>query len=226
MPVNKGFCDLGFAKLDTDRKRRKGFAEVVYSPGKDRQHLLDIARKIVKSKEDLLLTKLDKNTFSFLKKSIPALKYNPLAKIGFLLSKPKTLSEGTVLVVSAGTSDIPVAEEAVVTLQVMGNRVEKLYDVGVAGVHRLLSNIEKLRNARVIVVVAGMEGALASLISGLVKSPIIAVPTSCGYGSSFSGLAALLSMLNSCSPGVTVVNIDNGFGAGYSASLINNTPRL
>jgi len=222
MPVRKGFCDLGFAKLDTDRKRRKGFAEVVYSPGKDRQHLLGIAKKIAKSKEDLLLTKLDKNTFSFLKKSIPALKYNPLAKIGFLLSKPKTLSEGTVLVVSAGTSDIPVAEEAVVTLQVMGNRVEKLYDVGVAGVHRLLSNIEKLRNARVIVVVAGMEGALASLISGLVKSPIIAVPTSCGYGSSFSGLSALLSMLNSCSPGVTVVNIDNGFGAGYSASLINS----
>ncbi len=225
MPVRKGFCDLGFAKLDTDRKRRKGFAEVVYSPGKDRQHLLDIARKIAKSKEDLLLTKLDKSTFSFLKKSIPALQYNPLAKIGFLLSKPKTLSNGMVVVVSAGTSDIPVAEEAVVTLQVMGNRVEKLYDVGVAGVHRLLSNIEKLRNARVIVVVAGMEGALASLVSGLVKSPIIAVPTSCGYGSSFSGLAALLSMLNSCSPGVTVVNIDNGFGAGYFASLINNTPR-
>jgi len=225
MSVRKGFCDLGFAKLDTDRKRRKGFAEVIYCPGKDRQHLLGIARRIIKSKEDLLLTKLEKSTFSFLKRSIPALKYNPVAKIGFLLNKPKTLSRDTVLVVSAGTSDIPVAEEAALTLQLMGNRVEKLYDVGVAGVHRLMNNIEKLRNAGVIVVVAGMEGALASLVSGLVASPIIAVPTSCGYGSSFSGLSALLSMLNSCSPGVTVVNIDNGFGAGYFASLINNTRR-
>lgn len=221
MPVNKGFCDLGFAKLDTDRKRRKGFAEVVYCPGKSRQHLKEIARKIAKSKEDLLLTKLDKSAFSFLKKSIPALKYNPLARIGFLLKRQKAISKGLVLVVSAGTSDIPVAEEAALTLQIMGNRVEKLYDVGVAGVHRLMSNLEKLKNAQVIIVVAGMEGALASLVSGLVKTPVIAVPTSCGYGASFSGLAALLSMLNSCSPGVTVVNIDNGFGAGYFASLIN-----
>lgn len=221
MPVNKGFCDLGFAKLDTDRKKRKGFAEVVYCPGKSRQHLKEIARKIAKSKEDLLLTKLDKSAFSFLKKSIPSLKYNPLARIGFLLKKQKAVSKGLVLVVSAGTSDIPVAEEAALTLQIMGNRVEKLYDVGVAGVHRLMSNLEKLKNAQVIIVVAGMEGALASLVSGLVKTPVIAVPTSCGYGASFSGLAALLSMLNSCSPGVTVVNIDNGFGAGYFASLIN-----
>ncbi len=219
--MNKGFCDLGFAKLDTDRKKRKGFAEVVYCPGKSRQHLKEIAKKIAKSKEDLLLTKLDKSAFSFLKKSIPALKYNPLARIGFLLKKQKAISKGLVLVVSAGTSDIPVAEEAALTLQIMGNRVEKLYDVGVAGVHRLMSNLEKLRKAQVIIVVAGMEGALASLVSGLVKTPIIAVPTSCGYGASFSGLAALLSMLNSCSPGVTVVNIDNGFGAGYFASLIN-----
>lgn len=219
--MNKGFCDLGFAKLDTDRKKRKGFAEVVYCPGKSREHLKGIAKKIAKSKEDLLLTKLDKNAFSFLKKSIPALKYNPLARIGFLLKKQKAISKGLVLVVSAGTSDIPVAEEAALTLQIMGNRVEKLYDVGVAGVHRLMSNLEKLKKAQVIIVVAGMEGALASLVSGLVKTPIIAVPTSCGYGASFSGLAALLGMLNSCSPGVTVVNIDNGFGAGYFASLIN-----
>lgn len=221
MPANKGFCDLGFAKLDTDRKKRKGFAEVVYCPGKNRQHLKEIARKIVKSKEDLFLTKLDKSVFSFLKKSIPALKYNPLARIGFLLKKQKAISKGLVLVVSAGTSDIPVAEEAVVTLQIMGNRVEKLYDVGVAGVHRLMSNLKKLKKAQVIIVAAGMEGALASLVSGLVKTPVIAVPTSCGYGASFSGLAALLGMLNGCSPGVAVVNIDNGFGAGYFASLIN-----
>jgi len=222
MSARKGFCNLGFAKLDTDRKKRKGFAEVIYCPGKNRVHLKKIAQKVIRSKEELLLTKLDKPTYVYLKKAIPALKYNPLAKIGYLLVKAKTLSKGLVLVVSAGTSDIPVAEEAVQTLAIMGNRVEKLYDVGVAGVHRLMHNIDKLNKAQVIVVVAGMEGALASLVSGLVKAPIIAVPTSCGYGSSFSGLAALLTMLNGCSPGVTVVNIDNGFGAGYFASLINN----
>jgi pyridinium-3,5-biscarboxylic acid mononucleotide synthase len=221
MPARKGFCDLGFAKLDTDRRRRKGFAEVIYCPGKDKEHLWKIAKKIIKLKEDLLLTKLDKVTFAFLKKSIPALKYNPLAKIGYFLAKSKKPSKGLVLVISAGTSDIPIAEEAAQTLQVMGNCVDRLYDVGVAGVHRLMNNIAKLKKAKVIIVVAGMEGALASLVSGLTKSPIIAVPTSCGYGSSFSGLAALLSMLNGCSPGVTVVNIDNGFGAGYFASLIN-----
>lgn len=225
MSARKGFCDLGFAKIDTDRKKRKGFAEVIYCPGKDRLHLKEIAKKVIDSQEDLLLTKLNKTTFSFLKRTIPVLKYNPLAKIGYYLTKPKTLSEGSVLVISAGTADIPIAEEAVQTLLVMGNRVEKLYDVGVAGVHRLMNNIDKLRKARVIVVVAGMEGALASLVSGLVKAPIVAVPTSCGYGSSFSGLAALLTMLNGCSPGVGVVNIDNGFGAGYFASLINRAPR-
>ncbi|MDD5130290.1 MAG: nickel pincer cofactor biosynthesis protein LarB [Candidatus Omnitrophica bacterium] len=224
MTEGKGFCDLGFAKIDTDRKKRKGFAEVIYCPGKDPQHLKQIAKKIADSKEDLLLTKLDKNIFSFLKKTIPALKYNPLAKIGYL-NRPKILSKGLVLVVSAGTADIPVAEEAAQTLQVMGNRVERLYDVGVAGVHRLMRNVDKIRKAQVIVVVAGMEGALASLVSGLVKVPVVAVPTSCGYGASFSGLAALLTMLNGCSPGVSVVNIDNGFGAGYFASLINKNPR-
>ncbi len=221
MAAGKGFCDLGFAKIDTDRQKRKGFAEVIYCPGKDRQHLKDIAKKIITARQDLLLTRLDKTTFSFLKKAIPVLKYNSLAKIGYYSVKAKSTRGGLVLVVSAGTADIPVAEEAVQTLSLMGNRVEKLYDVGVAGVHRLMNNLDKLRSAQVIVVVAGMEGALASLISGLVKAPIVAVPTSCGYGSSFSGLAALLTMLNGCSPGVGVVNIDNGFGAGYLASLIN-----
>ncbi|MDO8488794.1 MAG: nickel pincer cofactor biosynthesis protein LarB [Candidatus Omnitrophota bacterium] len=222
MSVKKGFCDLGFAKVDIDRKKRKGFAEVIFCPGKDRQHLNEIAKKILQTKEDLLLTKLEKTQFSFLKKTIPALKYSPLAKIGYFLAKPKPLSKGTVLVISAGTSDIPIAEEAAVTLEIMGNRVKRLYDVGVAGVHRLMNNIDKLKAAQVIIVVAGMEGALPSLVSGLVKAPIVAVPTSCGYGASFSGLAALLTMLNGCSPGVTVVNIDNGFGAGYFASLINH----
>ncbi|MFA6129794.1 MAG: hypothetical protein WC731_02275 [Candidatus Omnitrophota bacterium] len=142
MSLKEGFCDLGFAKLDTDRKKRKGFAEVIYCPGKNKEHLQKIAKKIVKLKEDLLLTKLDKAAFSFLKKSIPVLKYNPLAKIGYFLANPKKSLKGHVLVISAGTSDIPIAEEAAQTLQVMGNRVERLYDVGVAGVHRLMSNVD------------------------------------------------------------------------------------
>jgi len=221
MGSKKGFCDLGFAKVDIDRKNRRGFPEVIYCPGKDREHLKKIARELLKNKQDLLLTRLDKQTFSFLKRSIPQLKYNPIAKISYLVSKRKSPPKGLAAVVCAGTSDIPVAEEAAVTLEVMGDSVKRLYDVGVAGVHRILSNIDVIKGAKVIVVVAGMEGALASLVSGLVSCPVVAVPTSCGYGANFSGLSALLTMLNSCSPGVSVVNIDNGFGAGYFASLIN-----
>ncbi|MFA5004669.1 MAG: nickel pincer cofactor biosynthesis protein LarB [Candidatus Omnitrophota bacterium] len=221
MPGDKGFCDLGFAKLDMAREKRKGFAEVIYSPGKTRQHLKQVAARLIKAKQDLLLTKLEKKDYLFLKRLFPVLKYNPLAKIGYLASKAKKIPAGFVAVVCAGTADLPVAEEAVVTLKMMGNRVEKFYDCGVAGVHRLASCLERLKQAQVIIIVAGMEGALASLVSGLVKSPIVAVPTSCGYGSNFSGLSALLTMLNSCSPGIAVVNIDNGFGAGYFASLIN-----
>ena len=221
MVVKKGFCNLGFARVDIDRKIRRGFSEAVYCPGKSRQHLLRIAQTLLRNKQDLLLTKLDSPTFAYLKKALPRLKYNPLAKLGFLRQESKIVAKDLVLVISAGTSDIPVAEEAVVTLEVMGNRVRKLYDVGVAGVHSLMHHIELIRKANVIIVVAGMEGALASGVCGLVKSPVIAVPTSSGYGASFQGLAALLTMLNSCSPGVAVVNIDNGFGAGYFASLIN-----
>lgn len=221
MVLKSGYCDLGFAKVDIDRQRRRGHAEVIYCPGKEKVHLKKIARELIKNKQDLLLTKLEKGTFTYLKKSLASLKYNPLAKIGFLTRQTKASLEGLVLVICAGTSDIPVAEEAAVTLEVLGNRVIKLYDVGVAGVHRIMSNIDLLSKAKVIIVVAGMEGALASLVSGLVRSPVIAVPTSCGYGANFGGLSALLTMLNSCSPGVAVVNIDNGFGAGYFASLIN-----
>lgn len=221
MPKAKGFCELGFAKIDTDREKRRGFSEVVYCPGKTREHLEKIARQLIKSKQDLLLTKLDKEKFDYLKKAFPGLKYNPQAKLAYLVRQRKNLPKGLAVVVTAGTSDIPVAEEAAVTLEVMGNRTRKIYDVGVAGVHRLFKNMAVIRKAKVIVVVAGMEGALASLVSGLVSCPIVAVPTSCGYGASFKGLAALLTMLNSCSPGVAVVNIDNGFGAGYFASLIN-----
>jgi len=218
----KRVCDLGFAKLDIERHLRRGFSEVVYSPGKSRAHLKRITLELIRNKQDVLLTRLDKKVFAYLKRSVPRLKYNNAAKLGYIKARPVKDNKGTVLVVSAGTADMPVAEEAAATLELMGNRVERLYDVGVAGVHRLMRNIGSLRRAAVIVVVAGMEGALASLISGLVSCPVIAVPTSCGYGASFSGLSALLTMLNSCSPGVAVVNIDNGFGAGYMASLINN----
>jgi len=221
MHGNLGFSDLGFAKVDTDRCRRRGFAEVIYCPWKTKEHIKDIARQLIKSKQDLLLTRLEKKTFSYLKKHIPLLKYNTVARIGYKEARKISCKKKLVLVVSAGTSDIPVAEEAVITLKVMGNNVSKLYDVGVAGVHRIMKHVELLKKANVIIVVAGMEGALASLVSGLTSAPIIAVPTSCGYGASFEGLAALLTMLNSCSPGVTVVNIDNGFGAGYFANLIN-----
>jgi len=220
MSSGSGFCDLGFAKVDLDRHNRKGFPEVVYSAGKTKEDIKSIAHQILNHKQDLLLTRLEKDKYIYLKKAFPRLKYNPTAKLGFIKNS-KIRPKGKVTVVCAGTSDIPVAEEAVVTLEVMGNVVFKLYDVGVAGVHRLMHNIEILNGSKAIIVVAGMEGALASLVSGLVSAPVIAVPTSCGYGASFGGLAALLSMLNGCSPGVTVVNIDNGFGAGYFASLIN-----
>ncbi len=220
MGLKAGYCDLGFARVDTDRCRRKGFPEVIYCPGKAREHLKKIARALFKNKQNLLLTRLDKDTFVYLKKSFPCLKYNRLARIGYLLHR-RAAKKGLVAVISAGTADIPVAEEAAVTLEVMGNRVTRFFDVGVAGVHRLIQNLPAIKKARVIVVVAGMEGALASLVSGLVSAPVVAVPTSCGYGASFGGLSALLTMLNGCSPGVTVVNIDNGFGAGYFASLSN-----
>lgn len=221
MSLKNSFRELGFAKIDTDRLWRRGFAEAVYCPGKSRKHLTAIAREFIKAKQDLLLTKLERSSYACLKPLFPRLKYNPLAKIAWIALKNKSPKKGLVAVVSAGTADLAVAEEAAVTLEFMGNRVVKLYDVGVAGVHRLMARADILKKANVIVVVAGMEGALASLVSGLVRCPVVAVPTSCGYGANFSGLSALLSMLNSCSPGVAVVNIDNGFGAGYLASLIN-----
>lgn len=221
MIPKKGFCDLGFAKLDTDRKKRRGFSEAVYCPGKTNGALKRITARLLKDKQDILLTKLEKDTFACLKKTFPKLKYNPQARLGYFTHGPKAPKKGFVLVACAGTSDIPVAEEAAVTLEVMGNRVERLYDVGVAGVHRVIHHTELLKKAAVIVVVAGMEGALASIVSGLTGCPVVAVPTSCGYGANFGGLSALLTMLNSCSAGIAVVNIDNGFGAGYFASLVN-----
>lgn len=221
--MKKGLCkDLGFAKIDLQRKLRRGFPEVVFCQGKTRVQIKKIAGEIIKSGGPLLLTKLEKKDFDFLKKIFGKLKYNKLSRIAYIKSPQKTkFKKGIVLVASAGTADIPVAEEASLTLEVMGSRVKRLYDVGVAGVHRLINNQKLLKQASVIVVVAGMEGALASIVSGLVSCPVVAVPTSIGYGANFKGLSALLTMLNCCSPGVGVVNIDNGFGAGYLASLIN-----
>ncbi len=222
MAYKSELCQRGFANLDLERQARRGFAEAVYCPGKTKEQIRKIARALLKHKQDILLTRIDKGTYAYLKKSLPALKYNPLARIAYLVKKPKSPKPGEIAVISAGTSDLAVAEEAAVTLEIMGNRVRRIYDVGVAGVHRIMERIAEIRKAKVIVVVAGMEGALASLVSGLVRSAVIAVPTSCGYGANFGGLSSLLTMLNSCSPGVAVVNIDNGFGAGYLASLINN----
>ena len=186
MAQKPAFCDLGFAKLDLDRKQRRGFSEVIYCPGKTREHIREIAKGLLKKKQELLLTKLEKGTFTYLKKSIPKLKYNSLARIGYCsLNTAKIKLRGLIAVISAGTADIPVAEEAALTARVMGNRVMKFYDVGVAGVHRLMHNLENIKKAKVIIVVAGMEGALASIVSGLVASPVIAVPTSCGYWASF-----------------------------------------
>jgi hypothetical protein len=216
------YTDIGFAKIDIGRKHRRGFPEVIFCPGKTKQQIKNIAKELYKKNHQLLITKITKGVYYDLKKIFPKLKFNRLGKIAYL-SKTNSIpkKKGMVLVVTGGTSDIPIAEEAIATLEFMGNKVKRLFDVGVAGVHRLLDNERDLKDASVIIVVAGMEGALASLVSGLVSSPVIAVPTSCGYGASFKGLSALLTMINSCSPGIAIVNIDNGFGAGYFANLIN-----
>jgi NCAIR mutase (PurE)-related protein len=212
--------DLEFAKLDTHREIRKGFPETIFCQGKTIPQISQILQKLPKD-QNILLTKANKNVYTQVKKLLPAAQYNGAAKtIVIKRYKPKR-KKGTILVLTAGTSDIPVAEEAVVTAEFMGNKVEKVYDVGVAGVHRLFDIKEKIFHANVIIVIAGMEGALASIVGGLASKPVIAVPTSVGYGASFHGIAPLLTMLNCCAEGVTVVNIDNGFGAGYFASLIN-----
>jgi NCAIR mutase (PurE)-related protein len=214
------FEDLGFAKLDHHRALRQGFPEVVLGEGKRASDIAAIVRSMRRRKLSVLVTRLDPSKMNRL--SGAGLRYHRLARAATWSAKRIPVAgKGTILIVCAGTSDIPVAEEAVVTATMMGNDVDRLYDVGVAGIHRLLNYRRQLDRASVIVVVAGMEGALPSVIGGLVSKPVIAVPTSVGYGASFGGLAALLRMLNSCAAGVTVVNIDNGFGAGFAASLIN-----
>jgi NCAIR mutase (PurE)-related protein len=230
------FEDLGFARLDHHRALRNGFPEVIYCPGKTTEHIVAIAERLSLRNRRVLASRASEEVAEAVVARFPDATYHPLPRMLVIpgqqdadspaVARPpvSVATLGTVLVVSAGTADLPVAEEAAITAAEMGSPVERLYDVGVAGIHRLLSSQERLFAANVLVVVAGMEGALASVVGGLVARPVIAVPTSIGYGASFHGLAALLTMLNSCATGVGVVNIDNGFGAGYLAHLINLTP--
>jgi NCAIR mutase (PurE)-related protein len=213
--------DIGFAKLDHHRSLRRGFAEVILCKGKTAEQVAGIAKRMAVSTGTTLATKAGPEIFDAVRQVAPGARYHQLAGLIVIGDPPPVVVDGYILVVTAGTGDIPVAEEAAVTAETMGSRVERAYDVGVAGLHRLLDCKDKLLGANVVVAVAGMEGALASVVSGMVDAPVIAVPTSVGYGASFQGLAALLGMLNTCSPGVAVVNIDNGFGAGYMAGLIN-----
>jgi NCAIR mutase (PurE)-related protein len=218
------FEDIGFAKVDHHRALRNGMPEVILGEGKTPAQVAGIFARLANHEGNILATRVSEKQFAAVKKKVRAVEYRDLARAIVLQRDPTTYGKGIVAVVSAGTSDIPVAEEAVVTAEVMGNEVEHFYDVGVAGIHRLLANREALTRARVVIVCAGMEGALPSVVGGLVGVPVIAVPTSVGYGASFKGMAALLGMLNSCASNVSVVNIDNGFGAGYVASLINRLP--
>ena len=215
------FEDLGFAKLDHHRELRHGMPEVVLAKGKTPQQVVAIARRLLAVSQNMLITRADAITASVIQENLTGAEHFPLSGAIRFWRDKTVRGKGKIAVVCAGTSDIPVAEEAQVTAEVMGNQVEAIYDVGVAGIHRLLESSSRLAEARVVVVCAGMEGALPSVVGGMVSCPVIAVPTSVGYGASFHGLAALLGMLNSCASNVTVVNIDNGFGAGYVASLIN-----
>jgi NCAIR mutase (PurE)-related protein len=216
------FADIGYAKVDLHRKVRQGTAEVIYGEGKTPEQIIGICHTMLENgQKTILITRLSKDSAEEVAK-VHKLHYHPQARIGIIGSLPKPDGIGKIVIATGGTSDIPVAEEAALTAEVLGNEVVRLYDVGVAGVHRLLSNLDLLMEASVLIAVAGMEGALASVVGGLVDCPVIAVPTSVGYGASFGGVSALLSMLNSCASGVSVVNIDNGFGAGFSASRINH----
>lgn len=213
--------DLGFAKIDTQRGIRQGASEVIYGEGKTAEQLIKITEHILsKNEKSVLITRLSEEKAEALSKSVK-LFYDKVSKIGIAGERTEKKDEGNIVIATGGTSDIPVAEEAALTAEYYGNRVTRLYDVGVSGIHRLMDNAEILANARVVIAVAGMEGALASVVGGMVDCPVIAVPTSVGYGANFKGLSALLSMLNSCASGVSVVNIDNGFGAGFIANRIN-----
>jgi len=216
------YQDLNFAKIDHHREIRRGFPEIIYGQGKTEEHILQIAREILKKGSNLLITRVDKSVFLKLQHDFPSVQFNLAARAVFFKHQAPPEGKGRIIIITAGTSDIPVAEEASVTCSLLGNEVERIFDIGVAGLHRILGEYEKIRKARVIITVAGMEGALPGVIAGIPDVPVIAVPSSVGYGASFGGLSALLTMLNSCAGGIGVVNIDNGFGAGFLASLINH----
>lgn len=216
-----GFTDLGFARVDTDRRRRCGFPEVIFGMGKTPAQVAEIARAILESDPVLLVSRANEEQWREVSAQLPDARWHASARCITIERTPLAKLDGHIAVVCAGTSDMPVADEAAVTLEIFGNRVERITDVGVAGIHRLLAVRDRIEAANVIIVVAGMEGALPSAVAGLVSKPVIAVPTSIGYGASFGGVAALLGMLTSCGSGVTVVNIDNGFGAAYAAAQIN-----
>jgi len=216
------YQDLAFAKIDHHRELRRGFPEIIFGHGKTPDQIFKISREILKKGNSLLITKVDPSVYRKIKGKLPDVQFNAQAKVIYSKQKNPAKGKGKISVITAGTSDIPVAEEAAVTCEIFGNDVERIYDVGVAGLHRLFGEYDKITGARVIIAVAGMEGALPSVIAGITDKPIIAVPTSVGYGASLKGLAALLAMLNSCPGGVAVVNIDNGFGAAYLASIINH----
>jgi hypothetical protein len=215
------FEDLGHSRVDHARAARQGFPEVVFGQGKTRAQVVEIVEALTRRAPNVLVTRTDEGTYGEVRNVCTEAEWHPAARMIRVVRDRTERGQGTVMVVTAGTSDIPVAEEAALTAEAMGNRVERVWDAGVAGIHRIMAERERLRAARVVVVAAGMEGALPSVVGGLVSAPVIAVPTSVGYGASFGGLAALLGMLNSCSSNVTVVNIDNGFGAGFVAGLIN-----
>jgi len=219
--ANLPYEELGFAKIDHHRALRTGFPEVVFGPGKTAEQIAAITEGLASASDRVLVTKVAPECFDAVRERLPDAEYHPIARAITINRLRGAPSRPGIMVICGGTSDIPIAEEAAITAELMGNAVERSYDVGVAGVHRLLDHLPRLRQARVVVAVAGMEGALPSVVSGLISVPVIAVPTSVGYGASFGGLAPLLAMLNSCAAGVSVVNIDNGFGAGYLAALIN-----
>ncbi|GAA0069951.1 nickel pincer cofactor biosynthesis protein LarB [Clostridium sardiniense] len=215
------FTDLGYAKIDNHRELRNGYPEVIYCEGKSIEQVVGIIENMLLRNKNILATRANEEMYNAVLSICDNAKFNKLGRTITIEKSTKKVSDSYIAIVTAGTSDIPVAEEAAITCEIFGNRVERVYDVGVAGIHRLFDRLDILRGAKVLIVIAGMEGALASVVGGLVDKPIIAVPTSVGYGAHFNGLAPLLTMLNSCASGVSVVNIDNGFGAAYTASMIN-----
>lgn len=221
--MKKKYEDLGFAKVDTDRRKRRGYPEAIYCPGKTSTQIAEIFVELAEEGGNVLATRATYDNFDAVKAMVPDSEFFETARLIALIreKKPRRDRAGIIAVVTAGTADIPVAEEAAVAAEILGNEVDRIYDVGVAGIHRLLSQVERIQKASVVIVVAGMEGALPSVVGGFLDVPLVAVPTSIGYGSNFDGLSALLSMLNTCTEGVGVVNIDNGYGAAYLASMIN-----